>query len=310
MNTITNKIVFVLAFAASILLAGCTKPEKKLDIQAYQKEIQQWQQERSTRLQREDGWLTLIGLFWLKEGENKFGSDTTNEIVFPPGKSLGVAGSIFFEKGALRITAEREAGIFCNDSVVTAMPILSDGEGKTDPTILKLNTLLFYVIKRGEQYGVRLKDKESPARMNFKGLEYFPVAEKWRVEATFEPYTPAKKLAILNQVGTTSNDSCPGALAFEVDGKQYRLDVIIETPGDKEFFIMFTDETSGKETYGNGRQLYSGFPDANGKVILDFNKAYNWPCVFTPFATCPIPPRQNHLAVRVEAGEKMYEEHF
>jgi uncharacterized protein (DUF1684 family) len=140
-------------------------------------------------------------------------------------------------------------------------------------------------------------------------MEYFPVNPKWRIEAKFEKYVPAKLIPISTQIGTVVNDSCPGALVFEVDGVKCRLDAVIEEPGAKELFIMFTDETSGKETYGNGRQLSADMPDANGNVILDFNKAYNWPCVFTPFATCPIPPRQNRLAVRVEAGEMMYAGH-
>ncbi|MBI3765042.1 MAG: DUF1684 domain-containing protein, partial [Ignavibacteriales bacterium] len=150
------------------------------------------------------------------------------------------------------------------------------------------------------------KDKENPARVNFKGLEYFPIDPKWRVEAKFEPYNPPKKIPIASVIGTVENDSCPGALVFNVDEKPCRLDAVMEVGTDDQLFIMFSDETSGKETYGMGRQLYASLPDKENRVILDFNKAYNWPCVFTEYATCPIPPRQNHLPIRVEAGEKMY----
>ncbi len=299
----------LLVFGIILILGGCSKPEKKVDVQAYQKELQEWQTQRTARLTKEDGWLTLCGLYWLKEGENKFGDDTTNAIVFPAGKSQKIAGSIFLEKGVLRVETKKDAGVTYNDSAVTSLIIKSDEEGNSDPTILKLNTLMFYVIKRGEQLGVRVKDKENSARVHFKGLEFFPIDIKWRVEAKFEPYTPPKMIEIGTQIGTTAQDSCPGALVFTLDGKPQRLDVVIESAGDKEFFIMFTDETCGKETYGNGRQLYSAFPDSAGNVILDFNKAFNWPCVFTTFATCPIPPRQNRLSVRVEAGEKMYAGH-
>ncbi len=291
------------------LIVGCSSPKNKINPEAHQKEIQQWQKERDERLRKEDSWLTLIGLFWLKEGENKFGSDSANTIIFPQGKSPKYTGTIFLEKGNLKIETISDLGLKIKDTVVTSSVLLSDGEGKTSPTILNLNSLMFYVIKRGEQFGVRLKDKESTARMNFKGMEYFPINPKWRIEAKFEPYMPAKLIPISTQIGTVVNDSCPGTLVFEVDGVKCRLDAVIEEPGAKELFIMFTDETSGKETYGNGRQLYTDLPDANGNVFLDFNKAYNWPCVFTPYATCPIPPRQNRLTIRVEAGEKMYAGH-
>jgi uncharacterized protein len=300
----------VLSLAAILLLSlspeGCTKPAERVDPAKYQKEIQEWQSTRRTRLTREDGWLTLCGLFWLKEGENKFGSDSSNTIIFPPGKSPAVAGSIWLEHGALRMQARPGVEIRYHDSVVTAMALKSDDE---DPSILKLGTLSFYTIKRSDRIGVRVKDKENPARVNFKGLEYFPIDPKWRVEARFEPYRPPKIIPIATMIGTTENDSCPGALVFDLDGKEYRLDPVIETGNEHQLFIMLSDETSGKETYAVGRQLYSELPDSTGKVIVDFNMAYNWPCVFTVFATCPIPPRENHLPFRVEAGEKMYAGH-
>ncbi|MBI5214720.1 MAG: DUF1684 domain-containing protein [Ignavibacteriae bacterium] len=299
-----------MTFVLLVLIAGCSSQKTKINPEAYQKEILQWQKERDERLRREDSWLTLIGLFWLKEGENKFGSDSANAIILPEGKAPKYAGSIYLEKGNLRLETIQDLGLKIKDSVVINSTIQSDGEGTTNPTIMNLESLILYVIKRGEQFGVRLKDKESSARVNFKGMEYFPINPKWRIEAKFEPYTPAKLIPISTQIGTVVNDSCPGAIVFDLDGQSYRLDAVIEEPGAKELFIMFSDETSGKETYGNGRQLYCDLPDANGNVILDFNKAYNWPCVFTPYATCPIPPRQNHLSMRVEAGEKMYSQHF
>ncbi len=288
---------------------SCSKKENKIDPVQYQNEIQKWQKERVERLKQEDGWLTLCGLFWLQEGENTMGDDSANVVVFPRGKSPKVAGSIFLEKGSLRLKAKPDAGIKYHDSIVTSMTIQSDGEGMSEPTILTLQSLTFYVIKRGDQLGVRVKDKENPSRLNFKGLEYFPIDLKWRVEAKYEPYTPPKLIPISTKIGTVVQDSCPGALVFEVNGTACRLDAVVESGDAKELFIMFTDETSGKETYGNGRQLYTELPDSNGIVILDFNKALNWPCIFTEYATCPIPPRQNHLPVRIEAGEKMYGEH-
>ncbi len=294
---------------ATVLPLGCTRGGASVDPGAYGKEILDWQKTRLARLTKDDGWLTLCGLFWLREGENTFGSDSTNSIVFPRGKTPGKAGSIWLEHGALRMQARPGAEVRYRDTAVTSMALQSDGEGASDPTILTIGPIRFYVIKRGEQLGVRVKDKENPARVNFKGLDYFTVDPKWRFEARFEPYRPPKILEIATMIGTTEKDSSPGALVFEMEGKTYRIDPVIETGNENQLFIMFGDETSGKETYGNGRQLYTSLPDSTGHVILDFNKAYNWPCVFTVFATCPIPPRQNRLPLRVEAGEKMYAAH-
>ena len=295
----------------SLLLSmhGCGKPGSAPDADAYRKEIQDWQATRLARLTRDDGWLTLCGLFWLKEGENTFGSDSSNAIIFPPGKAPKRAGSIWLEQGIARLETRPGAEVKSKDSVVHSMILHSDAEGVSDLKILTIGTLSFYLIKRGDQIGVRVKDKENPARLNFKGLDYFPIDPKWRIEAKFEPFKPPKILAIATMIGTTEYDTCPGALVFEVDGKEHRLEPVYESGNEKQYFIMFSDETSGKETYAVGRQLYAELPDARGIVILDFNKAYNWPCVFTEFATCPIPPRQNHLPFRVEAGEKMYSGH-
>jgi uncharacterized protein (DUF1684 family) len=300
-------ILGTLIFAALVFSAGgCSKRTAKLDLNAYKAEIEKWKEHRLSGLTRNDGWLTLCGFFWLKEGENRFGSDSSNQIVFPKGKAPKVAGSLWLENGSVRVQAKRGADVTVGGARITSMALRSDEDGLADPTVMNIGTLSFYLIKRGGQLAVRVKDKENPARLNFKGLEYFPVDPKWRFEATYEPYSPPKMLQIATMINTVETDSCPGAVAFDVDGKTYRLDVIIERGTENHLFIMFEDSTNGKETYALGRQLYTDMPDSNGKVILDFNKAYNWPCVFTEYATCPIPPKQNHLPFRVEAGEKMY----
>lgn len=296
----------LLLLGALLFSSGCSQPTNRLDMNAYRDEIAKWKERRLAGLTRDDGWLTLCGLFWLKEGENRFGSDSSNEIIFPEGKAPKVAGSLWFEKGIVRVKARKGVKTTSKGRPVTSMLLLSDEDGLKDPTVLNIGTLSFYLIKRGGQLAVRVKDKENPARMSFKGLEYFPLDPKWRFEATFEPYNPPKTLQIATMINTVQSDSCPGVLAFELDGKTYRLDVIIERGTRDELFIMFEDSTNRKETYTLGRQLYTEMPDSNGKVILDFNKAYNWPCVFTQYATCPVPPKQNHLPFRVEAGEKMY----
>jgi len=169
-----------------------------------------------------------------------------------------------------------------------------------------MGTLIINIVKRSDRIGVRVKDSsQAAARLQFKGLEYFPTDPRWRVEARLEPYQPAKVIPITNVLGMTSDETSPGALAFEVDGKTYRIDPILEK-GETDYFIMLADDTTGRETYGAGRYLYVSPPDPSGKVVIDFNKAYNPPCAFTPYATCPLPPRQNHLPLRIEAGEKKY----
>jgi uncharacterized protein (DUF1684 family) len=275
----------------------------RVDENAYRQEIDKWHNERAASLTSEDGWLTLVGLFWLKDGENRFGSDKSNQIVLPEGKAPKLAGSLWVEKGAVRLEAQPQAGITSDGKPVEKLALQSDADGK--PTVLHLGTLSFHVIKRGDQLGLRVKDKENPARTKFAGLDYYPVAMNWRMDARFESYNPPKKIPIVNVLGMVEEQPSPGRIVFDAAGKTYSLDAISEE-GSKELFVIFKDETSGKETYGAGRYLYTDPANSQGTVVLDFNKAYNPPCAFTTYATCPLPPSQNRLALRVEAGEKQY----
>ncbi len=288
------------------LFGGCGRKTPSVDPVAYRQEIEQWQKQRLGRLTSDNGWLTLCGLFWLVEGENSIGSDTTSMVILPREKAPAHLGTIVRSKdGIITFKASRGEHALYKDSTVTDIVLHSDAEA-VGPTILRTGTISFYVIKRGEDLGVRVKDTTNPARVNFKGLDYFPTDPAWRVEATFEPYNPPRQLHTTSVIGTVEVDSCPGALAFELGGRPMRLDVVIEEGSEDQLFIMFGDRTNGNETYANGRQMYTALPDQNNHVILDFNKAFNWPCVFTSYATCPIPPRQNRLDIAVTAGEKMY----
>jgi uncharacterized protein (DUF1684 family) len=260
---------------------------------AHETQIRQWQTSRAERLKREDGWLSLIGLHWLKQGQN----------------SVQLA-----KKGMAPLKLDLHDG---KVTLHAAEPMTIDGKpargavalaadtSEQGPTIVQMGPVRFNVIKRGERYGVRVKDAEAETRTHFQGLAYFPIDPKWRVEARLEPYNPPKKIAITDVTGMTSDNPVPGALVFTVDGKKHRLDPILEE-GSPDLFIIFKDETSRDSTYPAGRYLYASPPGPDGKVIVDFNKEYNPPCAFTPFATCPLPPVQNRLPVRVEAGEKKY----
>lgn len=299
-------IIFIML---SLGLTNCNRTSTPFNEQAYRDEMKKWQERRIERIGSDDGWLTLCGLFWLKEDENTFGSDSTNEIILPSGKAPAIAGSLLVERGMVRLESRKGVETKVHDSIVTYFTLRSDEDGLADPTIVKIGSLSFYLIKRADKLGVRVKDKEHTSRLQYKGLEFFPIDLKWRIEARFEEYKPPKILSIATMINTVEQDSCPGVIVFQMDGKTHRLDVVLERGTENKFFLMFSDETSGKETYGMGRQLYTELPDKDNTVLLDFNKAYNWPCVYTDYATCPIPPPQNKLKVRVEAGEKNYPVH-
>jgi uncharacterized protein (DUF1684 family) len=182
---------------------------------------------------------------------------------------------------------------------------LRDDSDPKGPQVVHIGSFRFNVIKRNDKFAIRMKDANAPTRTGFKGLDYFPANTKWRIEAKFVPFQPARKIPITNVLGMTSDELAPGELVFTVDGKEYRLEPIIEQ-GEKDFFLIFKDATSGKETYGAARYVYAKPPGPDGKVIIDFNKSYNPPCAFTPYATCPLPPPPNRLPFAIDAGEKKY----
>jgi uncharacterized protein (DUF1684 family) len=267
------------------LLVGLTPALALLAATAFENEIAQWRSAREAALKADGGWLTVAGLFWLHPGANSCGKDTSNEIVLPDGP--GHAGT--FE---------------LHDGKVTAVLNGNKHEVKPDSAdSVKVGPLSLFVIQRGDRYGIRLKDPESEYRRSFHGLEYFPANEQYHVTARF--VTEPAEIQILNIIGQTEHYPSPGYASFVLQGHELRLRPYLEEPDAKQLFYVFRDETSGKETYGGGRFLYSALP-ANGEVVLDFNKAYNPPCSFTPYATCPLPPPENRLAIRIEAGEKKY----
>jgi len=267
---------------------------------SYQAEIEQWRHRREERLKAEDGWLTLVGRFWLKEGENTIGAGAGNTIVLPKGSAPGKVGVIGFHNGNTAFRAAPGVEVTVNGKTSVTAVLKPDISGA--PDVLQVRGLTMFVIQRGNRFAVRVKDKNSEARKTFRGLKYFPVTEEYRVKAKFVPYNPPKKIAIPNILGETEEVASPGYAEFTLNGQLCRLDPVNE--GDVLFFI-FKDRTAGKETYPAGRFLYTDNPKG-GEVILDFNKAVNPPCAFTAFATCPLPPQQNHLPVRIEAGEMRY----
>ncbi|HSD67424.1 MAG TPA: DUF1684 domain-containing protein [Vicinamibacteria bacterium] len=272
--------------------------------EAYRAEVRKWRADREARLKADGGWLTVAGLFWLAEGPNPFGTDPSGRIVLPEGSAPAQAGVFDLEGGRVTVSLSPGAtGRIGGQRVSRPAAMRPDTSGP--PDVLEMGALSLNVIKRGARYGIRLKDRNSPARKAFTGLRWFDVKEEYRVEARWVSYPQPKPVEVPNVLGGVEPMPSPGYAEFTLSGKALRLDAVLEDPGAEELFIIFRDQTSGKETYGAGRFLYADLPKG-GKVRLDFNKAYNPPCAFTPFATCPLPPPQNRMPVRVEAGEMAY----
>jgi uncharacterized protein (DUF1684 family) len=268
----------------------------------YVAEIEEWRSEREESLRQPDSWLSVVGLFWLEEGDNTFGADPSNDIVFPGTAVPAHAGVFELTEEKVVIRVESGTPVLYEGRQIETLELVSDGAG--EPTVLQLGSLSFYVIERAGRFGVRLKDAESEALAAFEGLDYFPVDRAWRIEARFDQYDEPRTLRVPNILGSSTEQSSPGVAVFVIGGREYRLSPI--GGPEEELFFVFGDQTNGHETYGGGRFLYPDGPSAAGSLILDFNKAYSPPCVFTAYATCPLPPRENKLASRIDAGEKVY----
>jgi hypothetical protein len=284
-------LFFVLAFGHCALWAQ--KPG------SYQQEIDAWHAKRVQNLKAETGWLNLAGLFWLAEGKNSFGSAKTNKLVFPEGTIGAFAG--YFERtgNAVKLIASPDADIRIKDKPVQEALIFHPDSANTP--VLASGNLRWIIIKREDRIGVRLRNLKSPNLNNFHGIERFPVDSAWRVTATLRTEGQPDQLPITNVIGQTSPQKAAGQLSFTLNGQAYTLDALDE---DDDLFIVFADSTTGESTYPGGRFITVKKPGKDGKVVLDFNKAYNPPCAFTNFATCPLPPSQNRLPIAVTAGEK------
>ena len=261
---------------------------------SYSDSIRAWQRHRDKGLRAPDSWLTLVGLFWLKQGDNTIGAASGNDFVLP-------SHSAPEHVGKLHLAGEKIE--FIPAAAVLGTPrILSYDDNK--PSVVKAGSVSFFVIKRGDQFAVRAKDSESPVLKHFTGMQYFPINPAFHFQATLVP--DVKKIPISNVLGKTEEQESPGFVEFAYAGKQYRIRPIYEGEGaQKTLFFLFSDLTNATSTYQAGRMLNTPLPK-DGKVDLDFNRAYNPPCTFTPYATCPLPPKENRLDLAVEAGEKRY----
>ncbi|ATB31591.1 DUF1684 domain-containing protein [Melittangium boletus] len=295
------------AFTAPPAKPSMTKPAETKSPEppstSLEAETRAWHQKRVANLTAEDGWLSLVGLHWLEEGDNRLGSAADNDFIFPAGTPAHIG--TLTRKGS-QVTFTLQPGV----TVTRGGQPFSGGtvgtrEGPED--ILGLGPLRFYLIPRGDKLGLRVKNPEAPARKQFHGIPTWPVSAAWRIEGRFEPAASPRKLAVPTVLGTVEDMNSPGTLVFQVNGQEYRLDPVLESESGP-FFVIFGDQTNRTESYGAGRFLYVD-PPKDGRVVLDFNRAYNPPCAFSPYATCPLPPAQNRLKLSVEAGEKRYGDH-
>ena len=271
------------------------------DDAAYLKELETWRAQRVAQLTTPDGWLSLIGLHFMKDGDNTVGSAKDNDVVLAKGPA---------HLGTVTVAADGRVNVMlaaAADARIDGKPVLA-GElrwsGPGRPSLVSAGTVSFFVIERGGKKALRVKDSESERRTHFLGLDSFPADPAWRIEAQWVEFDDPRQIPITNILGQVSPAIVHGKAVFERDGQKFELLPIDEGPGEPLFFVM-SDATSGRETYGAARFLYADAP-VDGKVVLDFNRAQNPPCAFTPFATCPLPPKENRLPFAVTAGEKNY----
>lgn len=291
-------IYFVLLM---FLLSACSRP---MDKDIYHTNLEQWRADRLQYLIRPDGWTTLVGLYWLKDSLETYGAAADNAIVFPKKAPVHIGQFQLKAEGVMATLLPNTAVLLDGKSITKPQMIHTDAEKGTN--YFTYQSLQWHIIKRGSKYGIRLKDTLNPARFSLKSLPHFPVDKKWIVDATFQPADSTDILNVLNAVGITSALHPAGKLFFEVDGKTYSL--VALDGGPDELFVVLGDETTGVETYGGGRFLDIPRADSTGHTIIDFNKAYNPPCVYSEYATCPLPPKANILPIAVKAGELVEEQ--
>jgi uncharacterized protein (DUF1684 family) len=271
-------------------------------------ELQKWRAAREEKLRAENGWLTLVGRYPLKDGANTIGTSKDNDVVFPvalKGTGPERLGTLHVDGTAKTVTLKLAEGVSMvgGGKRFTGERVLGTDTNKRD--WVGRERLSMHVIERDGKYVLRLADNESPVRKNFAGCLWYPADDAFRVQAKFVPYPDDKTLSIVNVIGEVSRQPCPGYAEFKLKGQTYRLDAIKEGEG---LFFVFRDETAGDTTCKPGRFLdIDTQPPANETFTLDFNKSYNPPCAFSTYTTCPLPPKQNVLATRIEAGEKYRE---
>lgn len=269
----------------------------------YEKHILKQRKEREESFKNtERGWLGLVGLYWLRDGENRIGSDKNNDIVLPP-IAPGRIGIMQYNNGVATFRAERGVPVYCNGKKISLKTLVADIYDEAD--FLQIGDLTLVLLERANHHLIRIWDKNSETRKNFTGFKQYPVNPDYRIEARYTPYDTPKLISIQDVLEIYHEAPFQGYVTFEWDGEEHRLEARV----DEEDLVRldFRDTTNGDTTYVGGRFLVTEMPQ-NGRIVVDFNKAYNPPCAYTDYATCPLPPPENRLPIRIESGEKVYRE--
>jgi uncharacterized protein (DUF1684 family) len=269
-------------------------------------EVLVYRKARANRLTAEKGWLTLVGKTWLEPGRYRIGSADGCEITLPSDRAPASVGTVTLENGVVTLEADPSVELFARGGRVTSMVLRSDAEA--DPDSVKLGSLTLELIRRGDALAIRVRDSESVARRSFPGIPAYAVDPAFRVVAWFQEFSTEREVVFDDSDGKAQRYVAPGLAVFEKSGVQCRVLPVFESSDKKRLFVLFADPTNHDETYGAGRFLYAPLPES-GRILLDFNKAFNPPCAFTPYAVCPLPPSDNHLPIRIEAGEKRPADH-
>lgn len=274
----------------------------------HQADIETWRKARVDRLTAPEGWLSLVGLHWLTEGEQTAGSDADNAIRLASGPAR--LGAFKYENNQVWFRADRGPQVFVKyaarmeqDSQGRVWHLLSD-DSQAKPTVIRSEPITVLLILRGGKPALRVKDPNASTRTGFQGIDYFPIDADFKVQARFVPHSEPTYFDIQTVLGTIDRMQTPGVLYFTISGQEYSIQPVLEE-GSADWFFIFADRTNGRETYGPGRFLYAP-PAVDGVTTIDFNRAYNPPCAFSAYSTCPLPPPENRLNLRVTAGEKKY----
>jgi len=278
---------------------------KTTSLDPYKADVLKFREQREAKLTSDTGWLTIAGLYFLTRADTTVGSSARNDVVLPASAPPRLGTFVLRNN---RVSVNLEPGVkvtLLDGKPFGGGPIKSDGDGPPDRLVM--GDVQVWIHQSGERPAIRVRDRHNHLRTAFTGMKWYPVNTAYKVEGTFEPFDKVKTFEVPNMLGDIDKMESPGHVKFTLNGKQH--DMLAITEDDENFWFIFRDLTSGEDTYPAARFLYTGRPDANGKVTLDFNRAENPPCAFNPYATCPLPPPENRLQVRVEAGEKIYERH-
>ena len=282
------------------LAAAPARAEPPVTDAGYRAEVTRWRQERDERLRAPNGWLSLVGLHWLEVGPNRFGGAPDDDVPLP--RSVPAHAGTFVVQGRdVRLVVPEGSPLTMNGGVARSGALRTDAAPEAD--VLASGTVSWQVIERGARLGVRVRDSASPARRAFAGSTWYPIDPAYRVVATFAPRVGATDLVVPDASGGRQTLQSPGTLTFTLGGQTQHLDPVIDGDDAADQMIVFRDLTSGRQTYGAGR-FVRALRQKDGTFVVDFNRAYAPPCAFTPYATCPLPPAQNHLRLAVKAGDK------